>query len=91
MAATTVSPASVISSASIVIRLPRLEEAPRVLRESLAAEVGPGVGELAAHDEQDERVKYIGVGAKVALAPSLVDVPDDLDVLLRHRPRSIAR
>ena len=49
-----------------------------------------GVGKLRAQDEQDERVKFIDAGAKVASAPSRVDVSYDLDVLLRHRPRSIA-
>src|SRR5215207_7398534 len=64
---------------------PGLEKASHVPRDLFRAKVGPGVGELGAHDEQDQRIEQIGAGAKVALAPALVDTADRVDVLLRHR------
>jgi hypothetical protein len=64
---------------------PGLEETAHVLRDPFDAQVGAGVGKLRPHDEHDERVKQVDASLKIALAPPLVNAPDRLHVLLRHR------
>src|SRR4051812_35527304 len=64
---------------------PGLEKTSHVPREALGAEVVSGVGKFGRQNEQDEGVKYVDARPKVALTPPVVDVPDSLHVLLRHR------
>src|SRR5207245_594453 len=69
---------------------PGVEEAPHVLPEAFEAKVATGLREFGTHDEHDKGVEHIDVGPKVALTPPLVDAPNCLHVLLRHRLPSIA-
>jgi hypothetical protein len=70
---------------------PLLEKAAHVIPDPIEAEKHTELWKVRPNDEQDVLIEIVNPGSKISLSPGFVDLPHDLHVLLRHRPRSIAQ